>query len=289
MQNTFKMVENVLLNPNIKASDIAVFFSLFSRMGTKGYCYPSVDTIAQETGYSRRTVQLSTKRLEKEGYISKIYRKSRGKQYSNYYCLQAREFENTTNTKDADLREEICQDKNFLNFINKYSMEIDANFKLAALIFVERKLNIDKREITFLMYSILMADKEAFMYFTIDRLAKRLSMATSRVEEILSSLARQGLINLLRKNRKGKEICLIRINIELLNNNAVIRKKLCAVISAKKQAKSAFSVFMTISTNEIQKVVKLTVIVFFNHWLSVLYMTAMSVIDEQMIVRQNLF
>lgn len=289
MQNIFKIVENVLLNPNIKASDIAVFFALFSRMGTKGYCYPSVDTLVQDTGYSERTIQLSTNRLEKEGYISKIYRKSKGKQYSNYYCLQTGGFENSTNTKDADLKAIICDNEDFLKFIDKYSVEINNNFKLAALTFVERKLHIDKRENTFLMYSILMSDKEAFMYFTVEKLAKRLSMATSRVKDILSSLVDKGLINLIKKNIRGTEICLIRINIELLNNSAIIKEKLNAIISAKKQAKITFFIFLEANINELYKVEKMTIIVFFNHWLLIHYKTAQMVIHKQMIGRHNLF
>ena len=58
-------------NPTAKL----VLYALASRADRNGYCYPSVNCIAQDTDLHRRTVQRRLEQLEAEGFIVRSYRR----------------------------------------------------------------------------------------------------------------------------------------------------------------------------------------------------------------------
>jgi uncharacterized phage protein (TIGR02220 family) len=63
-------IPNVLMRyKGIKPNSKLVWGRLAQYAGEKGYCWPSQDTLADETGLSRDTVLRSVKELEKDGFI----------------------------------------------------------------------------------------------------------------------------------------------------------------------------------------------------------------------------
>ena len=68
----------------------AVWMCLGSHVGDKGHCWPSLRTIAKETGYSLGSVQKAIAALESEGLIYKWHRQpdGQGNYYSNIYHLK---------------------------------------------------------------------------------------------------------------------------------------------------------------------------------------------------------
>lgn len=244
IQNTFNIVENILSDDKIKTSDVSVLFALISHMGTKGYCYPAVTTLAKETGYSERSVQLSTNRLEYLGYISKVYRKGYRRQYSNYYCLNIQE--NVLHKKDGKIKEIIQQDDECMEFVSKFST-VKKKYKIKCMNYVQRNFKaLDKRECTFLLYSLLKADREAMLYFTTEAMADKLSMAHSRILKIMDVLEEKKIIQFVRKDIKGEEINLVRINIENLNYNTQLMQRIVCLIQAKKVIIKCFKIFYVI-------------------------------------------
>lgn len=244
IQNTFNIVENILSDDRVKASDVSILFALISHMGTKGYCYPAVPTLAMETGYSERSVQLSTNRLEYLGYISKVYRKGYRRQYSNYYCLNIQE--NVPHKKDGELKEIIQQDDECMKFVGKFST-VEKRYKIKCMNYVQRNFKaLDKRECTFLLYALLKADREAMLYFTTEAMADKLSMAHSRILKIMDVLEEKKIIQFVRKDIKGEEINLVRINIENLNYSTQLMQRIVCLIQAKKVIIKCFKIFYVI-------------------------------------------
>ncbi len=250
IQNTFNIVENILSDDRVKASDISVLFALISHMGTKGYCYPAVSTLAMETGYSERSVQLSTNRLEYLGYISKVYRKGYRRQYSNYYCLNIQE--NVPHKKDGVLKSIIEQDDEYMEFVSKF-YTVEKKYKIECMNYVQRNLKaLDKRECTFLLYALLKADREAMLYFTTNAMADKLSMAYSRILKIMNALEEKKIIQFVRKNIEGEEINLVRINIENLNYRTQLMQRMMYLIRIKSMVIKFFAVFYKESDYEVK-------------------------------------
>lgn len=69
--------------------DKAIIMFLFTLCGTKGYCWPSYETIAKNAGISRRYAIKRMKYLEDVGYVlrSKGTRKTSNVQSSNKYFI----------------------------------------------------------------------------------------------------------------------------------------------------------------------------------------------------------
>lgn len=55
-----------------------VFVCLVERVGGHGQCWPSIGKIVEDSGFSRNTVQMALKRLEKQGFISRHDGKAHG-------------------------------------------------------------------------------------------------------------------------------------------------------------------------------------------------------------------
>lgn len=73
----------------LKPIDKAIIMFLFTLCGTKGYCWPSYETIAKNCGVSRRYAIRRVKFLEYRGYIchSKGTRETSNAQSSNKYYI----------------------------------------------------------------------------------------------------------------------------------------------------------------------------------------------------------
>jgi hypothetical protein len=250
IQNTFNIVETILSDQRVKASDVSVLFALISHMGAKGYCYPSVPTLAMETGYSDRAVQLSTNRLEQLGYIGKVYRKGYRRQYSNYYCLNNQE--NISQKKDGELKEIIEQNEEYMEFVDRFCI-VEKKYKIECMNYVQRNLKtLDKRECTFLLYALLKADREAMLYFTTNAMADKLSMAYSRILKIMDVLKEKKIIQFVRKNIEGEEINLVRINIENLNYRVQFMQRMAYLIHMKSMMINLLSIFYEESDYEVK-------------------------------------
>ena len=50
----FTSFKKVMADPEITTAGKSVFLNLLSRMDKKGYCYPAVNTMEDETGYCER-------------------------------------------------------------------------------------------------------------------------------------------------------------------------------------------------------------------------------------------
>ena len=68
----FTSFKKVMADPEITTAGKSVFLNLLSRMDKKGYCYPAVNTMEDETGYCERTIQRQTNKLAEKGYIELI-------------------------------------------------------------------------------------------------------------------------------------------------------------------------------------------------------------------------
>ena len=75
----FTSFKKVMADPEITTAGKSVFLNLLSRMDKKGYCYPAVNTMEDETGYCERTIQRQTNKLAEKGYIVKAEQKAMGK------------------------------------------------------------------------------------------------------------------------------------------------------------------------------------------------------------------
>lgn len=62
-----ELLEKGILDP----VELRVYILLLRRASSKGYCYPSQDTIARQLKYTRENINKAISRLEKRGYIIK--------------------------------------------------------------------------------------------------------------------------------------------------------------------------------------------------------------------------
>jgi DNA-binding MarR family transcriptional regulator len=83
---SYQDVQNAIKNETVKnPTDRHVLAILAYHQNPKYGCFPGEDLIAKETGYDRRTVIRSIKRLEATGTISAVHGRGRGN--SNRYAL----------------------------------------------------------------------------------------------------------------------------------------------------------------------------------------------------------
>jgi len=70
---------------NLKGAKLAVFISVALCINPKGESFPSLDTLAKWTGYSRRAVIDAVQELQVDGFLTVM----KGKKKSNLYCVNA--------------------------------------------------------------------------------------------------------------------------------------------------------------------------------------------------------
>lgn len=69
----------------LKGSQLSVFLAISLRINNQGLCYPSFETIAEDTGYSLRAVKTAAKKLQDAGFLTIV----KGKMASNMYHVNA--------------------------------------------------------------------------------------------------------------------------------------------------------------------------------------------------------
>src|SRR5512135_1911614 len=85
-----RMPDAVRNDPTLSPKAKIVYEQLLAHMWfSTDRCYPSQQTLADETGYSRRTVIRACKELYERGYIEKW---RRGQGHSNYYFINPLSF-----------------------------------------------------------------------------------------------------------------------------------------------------------------------------------------------------
>ena len=82
--NTYGLMQRAILK-HIKGNDLKVYADLLTYADKFGKCYPSVETIAKDTGISSRNVQKHLANLEKEGWIEKHFRTNTSTNYQLYF------------------------------------------------------------------------------------------------------------------------------------------------------------------------------------------------------------
>ena len=77
------------MDKRLKPVDKAILLFMFKMCGTKGYCWPSYNHIADKVGIHRRYAIMRVKYLEELGYIikGKGTRKDSNAQSSNKYFI----------------------------------------------------------------------------------------------------------------------------------------------------------------------------------------------------------
>src|SRR5512135_3793497 len=85
-----RMPDAIRNDPTLSPKAKIVYEQLLAHMWfSTDRCYPSQQTLADETGYSRRTVIRACKELYERGYIEKL---RRGQGHTNYYFINPLSF-----------------------------------------------------------------------------------------------------------------------------------------------------------------------------------------------------
>ena len=82
------ILNKIITDKSISGNEFKILCYLCMRSGTDNSCFPSLDTIHEDTGIGLSTVKNTIPNLVKSGYIIKINRKKRkGCSTSNLYQL----------------------------------------------------------------------------------------------------------------------------------------------------------------------------------------------------------
>ena len=82
------ILNKIITDKSISGNEFKILCYLCMRSGTGNSCFPSLDTIHQDTGISLTTVKNMIPKLVEAGYIVKVNRKkSNGCSTSNLYQL----------------------------------------------------------------------------------------------------------------------------------------------------------------------------------------------------------
>lgn len=83
-----------------------VLMNLCGRADALGVCFPSQDKIAEDTGYSMRTVRRHIKALEEDGYIERERRQKGYIRRSDSYMIKAPIFDHIIKHPNVPVEEE---------------------------------------------------------------------------------------------------------------------------------------------------------------------------------------
>ena len=106
MRKKFEILNTIYKNCSLSSKEILVAQYFIYRSNTQGICYPAVETIAEECGVSKRTVQRATKKLQERGYIIISKRTIKGKQSSNLYQIM----DTPSEERDMNILEDIVDE-----------------------------------------------------------------------------------------------------------------------------------------------------------------------------------
>ena len=86
--NFTTILNKIITDKSISGNEFRILCYLCMRSGDDNSCFPSLDTIHQDTGIGLTTVKNTIPKLVKSGYIIKVNRKkSNGCSTSNLYRL----------------------------------------------------------------------------------------------------------------------------------------------------------------------------------------------------------
>ena len=147
----FTSFKKVMADPEITTAGKSVFLNLLSRMDKKGYCYPAVNTMEDETGYCERTIQRQTNKLAEKGYIVKAEQKAMGKQFTNRYYLTPEDKRDFL-FNDNDIKKVVRKNSVFQDFLKMEEVIVTTEYKHHCLHLVYRSMKITKLEKLVLAY-----------------------------------------------------------------------------------------------------------------------------------------
>ena len=219
----FTSFQKVMADPDITTAGKSVFLNLLSRIDQKGYCYPAVNTMEKEIGFCERTIQRQTNALAEKGYIVKAEQKAMGKQFTNRYYLtpeEQREFF----FNDDDIKQWIQKEDVFQEFLKKEEVIVSIQYKYLCLQILYRSMKMNKYEKLLLGYLIMRADKEAFTYFSIERLSATLRIPFYKTRRVLKTLIYRKLLHISQKIINGECVMFVRICLEKFNLGQFVKK-----------------------------------------------------------------
>ena len=219
----FTSFQKVMADPDITTAGKSVFLNLLSRMDKKGYCYPAVNTMEKEIGFCERTIQRQTNALAEKGYIVKAEQKVMGKQFTNRYYLtpeEQREFF----FNDNDIKQWIQEKEVFQEFLKKEEVVVSIEYKYLCLQILYRSMKMNKYEKLLLGYLIMRADKEAFTYFSIERVSAALRIPFYKTRRALKTLIYRKVLHISQKIIRGECVIFARICLEKFNLGQFMKK-----------------------------------------------------------------
>lgn len=84
--NFTNILNKLITDKNISTAEYRILCYLLMRAGNQDICYPSLNTISDDTDISVSTVKRAIPKLVKKGYLKKINRKkTNGSAMSNLY------------------------------------------------------------------------------------------------------------------------------------------------------------------------------------------------------------
>lgn len=130
-------------NSELTAKEKLVAHYFVYKSNRSGACYPAVQTIAEQCGVSRRTIQRATKKLQERGYINIEKRYNMGKQTSNLYAFNILLLEEIKREKETVREEEEQQEEKVSGDME--SIEFDELFqKEDNQVSVEQEIDLDE-------------------------------------------------------------------------------------------------------------------------------------------------
>jgi DNA-binding transcriptional regulator YhcF (GntR family) len=79
----------MIYRDDVSPTAISLFQYLVERSGCKGYCWPSINTIAHEIKRCRTTVKKALRELERKGYLdTEQQRRANGSKTSSIYRIK---------------------------------------------------------------------------------------------------------------------------------------------------------------------------------------------------------
>ena len=219
----FTSFKKVMADPEITTAGKSVFLNLLSRMDKKGYCYPAVNTMEDETGYCERTIQRQTNKLAEKGYIVKAEQKAMGKQFTNRYYLTPEDKRDFL-FNDNDIKEVVRKNSVFQDFLKMEEVIVTTEYKHPCLHLVYRSMKITKLEKLVLAYFIMRADQEAFTYFSVERLSGILRIPFFKLRRVIKTLIYRKLLRISQQIIEGETVIFARICIEKFGLKSFVRK-----------------------------------------------------------------
>ena len=79
----------MIYRDDVSPTAVMLYMYLFERSGSKGYCWPSINTIAHEIKRCRTTVKKALRELERKGYLeTEQQRRANGSKTSSLYRIK---------------------------------------------------------------------------------------------------------------------------------------------------------------------------------------------------------